>query len=219
MTLYEKIQALCRNEGFEISNIGERISGVNITRGSISKWKSGAIPRAATVKAIADYFGVSVEYLTNDKTTMEQQQSKELNDIFSIPNIFPIKTKKVPLLGDIACGEPIFANEEHGEYISTSDDIDADFCLRAQGKSMIGARINEGDIVFIRKQPQVENGQIAAVLIGDNTTLKRVYYYPEKQKLVLTPENPDFEPQVYVGEELAEVRILGRAVAFQSIVR
>lgn len=114
-------------------------------------------------------------------------------------------------MGDIACGEPIFANEEYGSFISTTDDLDVDFCLRAVGDSMIGARIYDGDIVFVRKQSTVDNGEIAAVLIDDEATLKRVYYYPDKNKLVLSPENPKYEPFVYIGEELSEVRILGKA--------
>ena len=81
---------------------------------------------------------------------------------------------------------------------------------------MIGARIFDGDIVFIRAQDTVENGEIAAVIIGDEATLKRVYFYPEKSKLVLSPENPKYEPLVYIGKELEEVKILGKAVAYQS---
>ena len=84
---------------------------------------------------------------------------------------------------------------------------------------MIGARILEGDIVFIRAQSMVDNGEIAAVRIGNEATLKRVYYYPEKGKLVLQAENPKYEPLVYIGEELNEIEILGKAVAFQSDVR
>ena len=104
-------------------------------------------------------------------------------------------------------------------FYSVSDDIDADFCLRAKGDSMTGARIYDGDIVFIRRQPTVENGEIAAVIIDNEATLKRVYFYKDKDKLVLSPENPAFEPLVYIGSELEEIRILGKAVAFQSIVR
>ena len=70
MTLYEKIQVLCKKEGFEISNLGEHIPGLNVTKGSISKWKSGAVPRAKTVKAVADYFGVSIDYLKDDNVAM-----------------------------------------------------------------------------------------------------------------------------------------------------
>lgn len=84
---------------------------------------------------------------------------------------------------------------------------------------MINARIYDGDIVFIRKQPIVENGEIAAVIVGDEATLKRVFFYPEKSKLVLNAENSKYEPLVYVGDELNQIRIIGKAVAFQSDVK
>ena len=166
-------------------------------------------PNPETLIKIADILGVSVDYLLD----------REEQDFMTIDNIFPMKTKKVPLLGDIACGEPIWAEEQRGEFVSVSDDIDADFCLRAKGDSMTGARIYDGDIVFIRRQPTVENGEIAAVIIDNEATLKRVYFYRDKNKLVLNPENPAYEPLVYIGSELEEIRILGKAVAFQSIVR
>ena len=79
---------------------------------------------------------------------------------------------------------------------------------------MINARINDGDIVYIRKQEQVDNGEIAAVLIDNEATLKRVYVY--SNKVVLQPENPKYEPFVYVGEEMNEIRIIGKAVGFTS---
>lgn len=127
-----------------------------------------------------------------------------------------IKLKKLPILGDIACGVPILAEEEHESYAIADGGVNADFCLRASGDSMIGARIFDGDIVFIRSQSLVDNGDIAAVIIKDEATLKRVYYYPSEEKLILSPENPRFAPLVYLGEELAEVKIIGKAVAFQS---
>lgn len=82
---------------------------------------------------------------------------------------------------------------------------------------MVGARIMNGDLVFVREQPIVENGEIAAVLIGDEATLKRVYIKPNQ--VVLQPENPSFEPLVYVNEELNDIRIIGKAVAFLSEIR
>lgn len=142
----------------------------------------------------------------------------ETNVVGSFDNILPIEKKKIPLLGDIACGKPMFANEDRESYVIAGTDINADFCLRAHGDSMIGARILDGDIVFIKKADIVNNGEIAAVIIGDEATLKRVYYYPEKGKLVLNAENPKYEPLVYVGEELNEIHILGKAIAFQSDV-
>lgn len=127
----------------------------------------------------------------------------------------PIEAKRLPMLGEISCGKPIFANEEHDGYVITAN-IDADFCLTAHGDSMIGARIYDGDIVFIQSADTVRDGEIAAVIIGDEATLKRVYYYPKEEKLVLSPENPKYAPLVFVGRELIGVKILGRAVAFQS---
>ena len=120
------------------------------------------------------------------------------------------------MLGEIACGEPIFANEDHETYIDASAEIKADFCLTAKGDSMTGARIFDGDVIFIREQAIVENGQIAAVVIGEEVTLKRWYYYPEQKKLVLQAENPRYEPFVFIGEELNNIRCLGRAVSFMS---
>ncbi len=119
----------------------------------------------------------------------------------------------------MACGEPIYADEDKESYIVLGTNIKADFCLRAQGDSMIDARIHDGDLVFVRKQEIVDNGEIAVVLIDNEATLKRVFYYPDKQKLLLQPANSKYEPFIYIGEELDQIRILGKAVAFQSDVR
>ena len=126
--------------------------------------------------------------------------------------------KRLPVLGRIACGIPILANEEYGEFVTVNEELNADFCLIAKGDSMIGARIMDSDTVFIKSQLTVENGQIAAVIIDDEATLKRVYFYPNEQKLILSAENPKYAPRVFVGEELSAIRIIGRAVAFQSRV-
>ena len=125
-----------------------------------------------------------------------------------------LNTKRFRVLGKISCGEPIWANEEYENYIDASADIHADFCLIAKGDSMINARIFDGDIVFIRTQPDVDNGQIAAVVINDEATLKRVYKYPGRVEL--RPENPTYAPLNFEGEELNQMRILGKAVAFMS---
>ncbi len=133
-------------------------------------------------------------------------------------NIIPLpKTKKIPLLGTIACGEPILAAENIEALINADENLNADFALRCKGDSMINARIFDGDIVYIREQPDVEDGEIAAVLIGEEATLKRVYKYPSK--VVLRPENPLYDDMIYSKEEMNEVRILGKAVAFLSAVR
>jgi repressor LexA len=146
-------------------------------------------------------------------------QNNSLINLKNFDNIFPIKKNKTPLLGEIACGNPIFADEDRESYIEAGTDIQADFCLKAHGDSMINARILDGDIIFIRKQEMVENGEIAAVIIDNEATLKRVYYEKDKSKLVLQAENPVYPPLVYVGDELNNIRILGKAIAFQSDVK
>lgn len=133
-------------------------------------------------------------------------------------NIIPLpKMKKIPLLGTIACGEPILATENIEALINADENLNADFALRCKGDSMINARIFDGDIVYIREQPDVGDGEIAAVLIGEEATLKRIYKYPTK--VVLRPENPLYDDMIYSKEEMNEVRILGKAVAFLSAVR
>ena len=130
----------------------------------------------------------------------------------------PIDAKRLPVLGDIACGKPIYADESYEGFVTANGSLDADFCLRAHGDSMVGARIYDGDIVFIRAQNSVDNGEIAAVIINDEATLKRVYFYPDEAKLVLSPENPRYAPLVYLNHELDGIKIIGKAVAFQSAV-
>lgn len=134
-------------------------------------------------------------------------------------NIFPVSVKQVPLLGEIACGEPIFATEDRENYVLAGTDIHADFCLKAKGDSMVNARIFDGDIVFIKRQPMVENGDIAAVIINDEATLKRVTYFKEQNMLILKPENPAYKDLIFMDGALDQIRILGKAIAFQSNVR
>ena len=136
----------------------------------------------------------------------------------TIPGIFPIRKKSFPLFGEIACGEPRWSEEEHETMVEGTDGIDADFCLRAKGSSMTGAGIDDGDIVFIKQMPMVDNGDIAAVVIENETTLKRVDYDQDAAQLILWPENPAYRPLIYRGEQLNAIRILGRAVMAQKIL-
>lgn len=131
-------------------------------------------------------------------------------------NILPIRTHKIPLLGTIAAGIPILATEDCEQYIEVGDSVKCDFCLRVQGDSMIDARINDGDIVFIKKQSDVENGEIAAVIVDDEATLKRIY--KGKGFITLVPANPKYKPMTFTESDALSVVILGKAVAFQSKV-
>ena len=136
----------------------------------------------------------------------------------TVDNIYKLDKIKLPLLGKVACGEPIYADEERESYVMVGTDIKADFCLQCQGDSMINARIHDGDIVFVKKTDIVENGAIAVVIIDDEATLKRFFYYREQNLVILKPENPKYQDIILTGEQLEQVKVIGRAVAFQSDV-
>ena len=178
---------------------------------TVSAWACAkSLPRMGKIQKLADYFGI-------EKSQLIDEQPEEPT-IPSYSNIFPLQRKRVPLLGQIACGEPIFCNEDRECYVEAGTDVRADFCLKARGDSMTGARIMDGDIVFIQKDVPLEAGQIYAVAIDDEATLKRVYYDDAAQVLQLLAENPKYPPMIYSGEKLDHVHILGRAIAFQSDV-
>lgn len=202
LTIGQKIKALREKNGLTLEQVG---AAVGVGKSTVRKWETGIIANMRRDK-IADLAQVL-------RTTPAYLMGWEGDQI---TNVYKIETRRFPLLGSIACGSPLFADEEKELYVEAGTDLNADFCLRACGDSMTGARIHDGDVVFIRKQSGVDNGEIAAVLIGDEATLKRVFYYPDAQKLVLSAENAKYEPLVYIGEELDQIRILGKAVAFQS---
>lgn len=193
---------------------------LNIGRSRISMYESGQRePDFETTELIADFFNVDVDYLLGrtSKTTM-LPESMAHGELPRFPNVFPIKTRKIPLLGEIACGQPIFCTEDRESYVEAGTDVKADFCLKARGDSMTGARILDGDLVFIQRDAPLEAGQIYAVAIDDEATLKRVYYDAKSQVLQLMAENSKYAPLIYTGETLDHVHILGKAVAFQSDV-
>ena len=131
------------------------------------------------------------------------------------PGFEPLpKMVKRPLVGSIACGEPITAEENIEDYVDVPEDTHCDFCLRCKGDSMIDAGIHDGDLVYIHIQPEVENGQIAAVRIDGEATLKRVFWDSANQVLQLVPANSSYMPKVYSGQSLESVHIEGRAVGF-----
>lgn len=210
MTIGERIKNRRIELGLTADDIAEKLGK---SRATVYRYESGEIEKMPTtvLEPLANVLGVSPGYLMG---------WEKIGDVAALmdnyDNIKPIQLKRFPLLGDIACGEPIFADEDKESFIMADMDIQADFCLTAKGDSMINARINNGDIVFIKKMSMVENGDIAAVIIDNEATLKRVYYYPEKNKLMLVAENPAFEPLVYINEELDTIHILGKAVYFMS---
>ncbi len=203
----KNLNRLMREKGVTQTDI---INDLKINKSTISTWCNGSrLPRMDKVQLMADYLGVNKSDLIEDKGLANEE---EINNLYKIDKI------KLPLLGSVACGEPIYADEDRESYIMVGTDIKADFCLRCQGDSMINARIYDGDIVFVRKQDIVNNGEIAVVIIDDEATLKRFYYYKEQNLVILKPENPKYEDIVLSGEKLNQVKVLGKAIAFQSDV-
>lgn len=205
--------------GIRASELAKR---TGLSKARISQYVNGKfIPKSDAILLIAEVLQVSELWLMGKDATMSpvKNVASAHPQIPCPENIAPLRLCRYPILGEIACGLPILAEEDpDGGYV-TAAETTADFCLTAKGDSMIGARIFDGDEVFIQQTDLVNNGEIAAVVVDNEATLKRVYYYPEAEKLILTAENPAFPPMVFVGEELANIRILGRAVAFQSKVR
>lgn len=190
-----------------------------IPKSAISMYLKGErSPRQDRISDIAEAYNVNEAWLMGYDVPM--RKDNPASDT-GFDNIYPIEIHKIPILGSVACGEPILMSEERENYIMSGTDVKADFCLIAKGDSMINARIMDGDIVFIKKQPIVENGEIAAVVVNNENeaTLKRFYYYRERATLILKPENPEYEDLIFQNEELNEVQVLGKAIAFQSDVK
>lgn len=189
----------------DLMNILRNDFSLKTDRVMISKWETGfQTPQADTLRIIAKVLGVSLDYLLTGTKQIVNESSED--------NSIPVK--KIRMLGSIACGTPIFCNEEYEYILATGDNARADFCLTARGDSMINARIADGDIVFIKQQSTVENGEIAAVVIDDEATLKRVYKTTDG--LMLVAENPAYQPMYFSEEELTNAYILGKAIGFQS---
>lgn len=214
VTIGERIKERRKQLGLTVDELALRL-GKN--RATIYRYESNDIEKLPTT--VLEPLAKALDTTPSHLMGWEDKNSDPLSDLMQkYDNIKPVKLKRFPMLGEIACGKPVFADEDREHYVMADMDIAADFCLTAKGDSMINARIYEGDIVFIKEMPIVDNGDIAAVIIDDEATLKRVYYYPNDNMLQLVAENPKYKPLVYQGEELNHIRILGKAVYFMSTI-
>ncbi len=224
MTLGELLKQYRTQHDITMDDFAKR-SG--ISKGYISMLEKNQNPRTGkpiapsleTIRQVAHAMG---EDLNSVLAQLDDGYNVTVNKdigIDAIKNLLPLPpTTKLPLIGTIACGTPILAEENIEDYLSVPERPHADFCLRCSGDSMVNARILDGDIVLIRKQPDVDDGQIAAVLIDDEATLKRVYHNKDGG-VTLVAENPAYAPMTFTAADCVEVRILGRAVAFLSDVK
>lgn len=206
----KRMQERRKELGISADTLAEHLG---VSRSTVFRYENGDIEKvpANLLSDIAKFLRTSEAFLMGWEDTSGSV----------ITNIYPIELKRFPLLGEIACGLPIYANEDRESYIMAGTNIKADFCLKAKGDSMVNARILDGDIVFIKKQDIVENGEIAAVIVNNDSevTLKRFFYYAEKSMVILKAENPTYEDMIFTYEELNNFHVLGKAIAFQSDVR
>lgn len=206
----ERIHSMRTEKGITLAQIAERLGVTEATAQRYERGNIKSIPYEHMC-AYGEILHCSPAYL----------MGWEDNSSINLDNTFPISSKCFPMLGEIACGEPTYTAEDRESYVLSGTEINADFCLKAKGDSMINARILEGDIVFIKKQDIVDNGEIAAVVVNNESeaTLKRFFYYPERNMVILRAENPLYRDMIFTDEELENFHVLGKAVAFQSDVR
>ena len=186
-----------------------------VAEGTISCYINGRYEaKQNRVQVFAEALDVNPAWLMGYDVPMEEERSQPAPAPRPIPKGFePMpKMKKIPLVGSIACGTPILAQQNIEKIVDVPENIRCDFSLTCHGDSMEGAGIHDRDVVYIRIQPEVENGEIAAVRIGEEATLKRVYY--QNGTLTLMPANAAYAPMVYTGPELNDVQIEGKAVGW-----
>lgn len=178
---------------------------IGVAESTISMYETGnREPDLRTLSQIADYFNVSVDYLLGRDTPSDMQQGRGV---------------KIPVYGEIAAGIPIEAIEDIIDFEEITPELAASgefLALSIKGDSM-APRIQNGDVVIIRRQENVENGDIAAVMVnGDSATLKRVK--TDSNGIWLLPLNPAFEPLFYTKKECVEkpVRILGKMIELRA---
>ncbi|MBO8136763.1 MAG: helix-turn-helix domain-containing protein [Desulfotomaculum sp.] len=200
MSFGKRLKKLREEKGLTQEELGQKL---NLKKAVISKYENNRLqPSLETINYLASFFNVTADYLLG--------LSDHRNPL--PPEAIPVgKTKKIPVLGIIRTGEPIYADEHIIGYedVPVSDINDGEyFFLVEQGDSMIGSRIYPGDKVLVRRQNYVENTDIAVVIVnGNEATLKRVK--PIEEAVILYPDNPMYKPQIYKAEE---VRIIGKVV-------
>ena len=205
MSIAENIRRIRLEHGLSQSELG-KIAGVSDK--AVSTWELGLkTPRMGAVEKMANHFGITKSAIVDDAPMTSPQNPTIPPGFIPMPEMV-----QVPLIGSIACGTPITAEQNVKSYIGVPAAWRADFALECHGDSM-APTICDGDVVCIRSQPEVEQGQIAAVRIGEEATLKHCYY--QNGVVQLIADNPSVcPPMVYTGSDLDEIAVEGLAVGF-----
>jgi repressor LexA len=189
----QNIRYLRKRAGYSQEQVARKLG---ITQGSISQWENGITePDTGTLAQLAKMFSVPLDFF------ISEEPRRDLDSI-------RITRNAVPIVGDIACGEPITAQQNIEGYADLPDGVHADFALRCKGDSMEPTFIH-GDLVLIRQSPDFQPGQIAAVGIEGEAILKHVYR--QGDQILCVSENPAYAPQTFPADQ---VTIYGLAVGY-----
>ncbi len=197
----QRIKDRRKELGYSAEYLADKL-GIN--RSTVYRYEAGEID-SVDVRVAYEYsriLGVSIGYLmgwTDDKYDYKEDLSQPNSHFNAVC---------IPLLGTIAAGLPILAEENIEDHFYIDARMKADFALRIKGDSMIDAGIFENDVVFLKRQDDLENGQIGAVLVEDEATLKK--FYRDGSTIVLQSENDKYRPIILTN---GNVRILGKLVA------
>lgn len=184
-------------------------SYISVLERNITPHGNQPSPGIDTYRAVAKALGLDVNELI-----------RAVDDDIELPrplpdNLIPIRFHQKPLVGSIACGTPILAEENITDYVDVPEHVHCDFALKCQGNSMIDLGVKDGDVVYIRSQPEVQNGQVAAVIVDgmeSEATLKKFFKY--ENHIMLIPANSEEQPFAFYGEDMARVHVQGLAVGF-----
>lgn len=214
MTLGEIIKNYRKSKDISMQDFADK---ANLSKSYISMLENNKNPSTGlpitptlpTIKSIASAMGLSFDELFS---IIDPDSEISLNDFdYSRFGLLPVEKHEIPLLGRIACGKPIFADENIETYIDPKD-VEADFALRCEGDSMIDMGIEDGDIAFIRKQETLNNGDVGVIAVDDEVTLKRFVRYPDR--IELHPANQKYMALIILESEHKDVRIIGKLVGF-----
>ena len=198
-----KIKAARKAAHMGQAELGEAIG---IGKSSISEWESGKrSPDIDKVKDIAKVLNVTPAYLMGwDEPSPASRPLPA--------GLLPVVKRRIPIIGHVAAGVPIMAEREYEEYEDDTYGLSCDYVLRVEGDSM-EPRVLDGDVVYVRQQPDVDDGQIAVVGVDDSVTLKVVYHLPNGLQLVSL--NPKYKPMIYTQSNTDYLAVIGLAVAYK----
>ena len=208
MVLADNIRYLRKKRGWSQDYLAERLGYKSYT--TIQKWESGVSePPLKKAHAIADLFGVDINDLTG--SNIEDAETKLPPD--AIPYA---PTQRIPILGRISAGLPLYADEQIEGYTYTDLNHGGEyFALRVHGDSMNAIRIYDGALLIIRKQDVVEDGEIAVVMVNDDEATVKCWHRRENI-VMLEPKstNPTHQMQIYDAKE-TPIRVIGKVVQNQ----